>query len=232
MLPLAVLFAAAASAHPTTLAVSPARTVFRAPSSRTLQVSNLSSEDVAVSVAWKALGRPGTPHRWLRIAPGKLVLRGGARGFLTIRADKGASPGDHDVLVLVTGTPTDRSRIAVRLRIGVRVRIRAPGRLRRNVAVDSLRVGGSKRGRALLVSLTNRGNVTEQLGGRVTVTLFRRKRLVSRLRLGRLRELYPATRATAALPYSGRARGFVTALVTVRLAPDVRPVERRYRLLL
>jgi hypothetical protein len=232
MLPMAAVFAVAASAHPVTLAVSPARTVFRAPASRTLQVSNLGSADVAVDVAWKALDRPGATNGWLRIAPGHLVLRRGTRAFLTVRAGHGANPGDHDVLVLVTGSPTDRGRVAVRLRIGVRVRIRAPGRLVRRVAVEGLRVRRSKHRRALLVSVANRGNVTEQLSGRLTVTLVRHARVISRLRLGRLRELYPGTRAIAALPYAGRARGLVTAVVAVRLGAKRRPLVRRYRLLL
>jgi hypothetical protein len=214
------------------LAVSPTRTVFHAPASRTLQVRNLGSEDVAVSVTWKTLGRLAAPQGWLRIAPSRFALRGGTRAVLTVRAGDGATPGDHNGLVLLTGAPNNRGRIAVRLRVGVRVRIRSPGRLIRRVAVDGLRVRRLKQRRALLLSVANRGNVTEQLGGRLTVALVSHNRIISRLRLGRSRELYPGTRALVALPYAGRARGLVTAVVTVRLGPNLRVAKRSYRLLL
>jgi hypothetical protein len=206
--------------------------MFRAPASRTLQVSNLGTDEVAVGVAWKALGSRRAPNGWLRIAPGHLLLRGGGRALVTVRADEGATPGDHDVLVFVTGSATDRGRVAVRLRVGVRVRIRAPGRLIRKVAVNGLRVRRFGHGRALLVSVANRGNVTEALSGRLTVTLTRHSRVISRLRLERVRELYPDTRAVVALPYAGRARGLVTAVVAVRLSALRRPLVRRYHLLL
>jgi hypothetical protein len=62
------------------------------------------------------------------------------------------------------------------------------------------------------------------------VTLFRSGRLVSRLRLGGLRELFPGARASFAMRYSGRVRGLITALVKVRFDGRSRPVERRYRL--
>jgi hypothetical protein len=226
MLAVGTTFAAAA------LAVSPARISFRAPASRTLQVSNLGGEDVAVAVAWKTLGRPAAPRGWLSIAPGRFLLHGGRHALITVRAGDGAAPGDHDVLVLATGSPTDRGRIALRLRVGVRVRIRAPGRLVGRVAVEGVRVRRSKHGRALVVSVANRGNLTEQLGGRLTVALFSHDRVISRLRFAKPRELYPGVRAAVVLPYAGRARGFVTAVVTVRLGPDLRPFRRRYRLLL
>lgn len=210
--------------HPVALTVSPARAVFVAPASRTLQLSNLGTEQVTVDVAWRSLGRAIPPNRWLSIAPRHLVLRSGARSSLTVRAGPGASPGDHNLLVLVTGRPADRSHVAVHLRLGVRVRIRAPGRLVRHVTVLGLRVGRAKRQRTLLVSVANRGNVTEQLRRRVVVTLISHNRVISRLRFGRSRELYPAAHVVLALPYAGRASGVVTALVTVGR------LQRRFRL--
>jgi hypothetical protein len=220
----------AVSTRPVALTVSPARAVLFAPASRTLQVSNLGTEQVTVDVAWRSPGRGIAPNRWLSITPRQLVLRSGARALLTVRAGPGASAGDHHLLVLVTGRPLDRSRIAVQLRLGVRVRIRAPGQLRHRIAVEGLRARRFRSKRALLVSLANRGNVTEQLRGRLTVTLINRNRVISRLRLGRFRELYPGARAVVALPYSGRARGVVTAIVKVRLAAHRQPLVRRYRL--
>jgi hypothetical protein len=213
------------------LAVSPARTVVRAPASRTVLLSNLSNEPLAVDVAWKSLGRRIAPSGWLRVGPRHLALRNGARALLTVRAGPGASPGDHDLLVLVTGHPVQRTRIAVQLRVGVRVRIRAPGRLVHRIALSGLRARHSKRKRALLVSVTNRGNVTEQLRGRLSVTLAAGGRVFSRLRFVRHHDVYPGARATIVLPYAGRVRGVVTAVVKVRLASR-RVLERRYRLLL
>jgi hypothetical protein len=222
----------AVSAVPVALTVSPAHAVLLAPSSRTLQVSNHGTERVALEVDWQSVGYRLGPNHWLSIAPRRLVLRGGARAVLTVRAGPGASPGDHQLLVLITGRPIERGRLAVQIRVGVRVRVRAPGRLVRKLVVDGLRARRLNRERALLVSLANRGNTTEQLRGRLTVTLLARNRFVSRLRLGRSRELYPGTRAVVALPYAGRARGVVTAIVTLRIGANLRPLERRYRLLL
>jgi hypothetical protein len=84
----------------------------------------------------------------------------------------------------------------------------------------------------LLVSIANRGNVTEQLRGRLTVTLLDHNRVTSRLRLSRFRELYPGARAVVRLPYAGRARGVVIAVVRIGLDARLRPVERRFRLVL
>ena len=199
----------AVAAQPVALTVSPARAVLLAPASRTLPLGNLGTERMAVEVAWKSLGPHAGPSRWLTIAPRRLVLRGGARTVLTVRARPGASPGDHAVLVLVTGRPLADPRVAVHLRLGVRLRIR--------------RLKGK---RTLVVAVANRGNVTEQLRGRLTVTLVGHSRVISRLRFGRSRELFPGARAAVALPYAGNARGLVTALVKVRGSPG----ERRYRL--
>lgn len=218
------------SARPVALTVSPAHAVLFAPTSRTLQVSNLGAEQVAVDVAWRSLGRGIAPNRWLSIAPRRLVLRSGRRALLTVRAGPGATPGDHHLLVLVTGRPVNRTRIAVQLRLGVRVHIRAPGQLIHRLAIEGLRTRRFKSKRAMLVSLANRGNVTEQLRGRLTVTLINRNRVISRLRLGRFRELYPGARAVVALPYTGRARGVVTAVVILRLGAHRQPLVRRYRL--
>src|SRR5213078_4634566 len=125
----------------------------------------------------------------------------------------GASPGDHDVLVLVTGRPLGAPRVAVQLRVGVRLRIREPGGLVHRLAVKGLRARRFKGKRTVLVSVANRGNVTEQLRGRLTVTLLRRNRVISRLRLAGRRELYPGMRAVVALPYAGHAHGLLTAIV-------------------
>jgi hypothetical protein len=195
-------------------------------------VSNLGAKPVAVDVAWRSLGRGISPRGWLHISPAHLALRSGGHGFLTLRAGPGASPGDHNLLVLVTGRSADPGGVGVRLRLGVRVRIRAPGRLVHRLALTGIATRRSRSMRAVLVSVANRGNVTEQLRGRVSVTLTTRHRVLSRLRFGRAREVYPGTRATIVLPYAGSARGPVIAVVIVHLGGRARPLQRRYRLLL
>lgn len=228
----ALVSADTVSVRPVALTVSPAHTVLVAPGSRALQLGNLGTKPMAVDVTWRPLASGSAPRRWLRIAPGRLVLRSGAHALLTVRAGTGASPGDHQLLVLVTGRPFESNGLAVRLRVGVRVRVRAPGRLVRRLAVAGLRARRSEGKRALLVSVANRGNVTEQLRGRLTITLVDRGRVVSQLRLVRAREVYPGARALIVLPYAGGVRGVVTAVVKLRLSGRIRPVERRYRLLL
>jgi hypothetical protein len=222
----------AALAAGVALAVSPAHATVLAPASRTVQVSNLGAKPVAVDVAWRSLGRGISPRGWLHISPAHLALRSGGHGFLTLRAGPGASPGDHNLLVLVTGRSADPGGVGVRLRLGVRVRIRAPGRLVHRLALTGIGTRRSRSTRAVLVSVANRGNVTEQLRGRVSVTLTTRHRVLSRLRFGRAREVYPGTRATIVLPYAGSARGPVIAVVIVHLGGRARPLQRRYRLLL
>jgi hypothetical protein len=220
----------AAPAAGVALAVSPARTVMHAPAARTVQVSNTGRGTVAVDIAWTPLGQRRLPAGWLQISPGHLLLQRGARAFLTVRAGAGASPGDHNLLILVTAHPTDRVKVGVQLRLGVRVRIRAPGQLVHRLVLGGLRARELRRRRALLVSIANRGNVTEQLRGRLSLTLSAHDRVLSRLRLVRFRELYPGTRGIVALPYTGAVHGRVTAIVTVRLGAGVRSLERRYRL--
>jgi hypothetical protein len=216
----------AVAVQPVALTVSPARAVLLAPASRTLQVRNLGTERMAVDVAWRSAAPSAGPKRWLSITPRRLVIRGGARTLLTVRAGTGASPGDHHVLVLVTGRPLGAPRVAVQLRVGVRLRIRAPGRLVHRIAVEGLRVRRLKDKRTLLVSVANRGNVTEQLRGRLTVTLLRGNRIISRLRPARRRELYPGKTTAVALPYAGHAHGLLTAIVSIRGGLS----GRRYRL--
>ncbi|MDX6435429.1 MAG: hypothetical protein QOK34_263, partial [Gaiellaceae bacterium] len=83
--------------------------------------------------------------------------------------------------------------------------------------------------RLVFVSVANTGNVTVQLRGSVTASLFRRGKRVGRLRLLAPRALSPGRRTRLALRYSGRVRGPVTALVRVLLGPGIHAVERRYR---
>jgi hypothetical protein len=126
--------------------------------------------------------------------------------------------------VLVVARPVGAARIAVRMRLGVRLRVRVPGRLVRLLAVHGVHIGRRHGRRLVLVSLANEGNVTEQLRGRVTLTLIRRGRLVSRLRYRSRRELAPGSSVVIRLPYAGKAHGAAVALVRAG------PRTFRYRL--
>jgi hypothetical protein len=203
------------------LAVSPARATLLAPASRAIEVRNTGSATLVVDVA-----TPAAP--WLRIRPARIVLHGGARGVLTVRAGLGGRPGDHQVVVLLLARPDGSARIALRMRVGVRLRVRMPGQLVRHVVLRNLRVR-SGRVRRLLLTVANAGNVIEHVR-RATVTLGRGGRSLSRLRTRGTHELVPGARAVLVLPYAGRARGWVTAAVSLELDGGSLPVQRRYRL--
>jgi hypothetical protein len=201
------------------LAVGPARATLIAPAAKALDVSNRGTAGIVVSVE-------NAPAPWLQIRPRLLVLAPGAHRRLTVRAraDMRARPGDHELLLMLLARPQQRARITVRMRVGVRLRVRMPGRLERRIVVRGVRVRKTGRRRLLLVALANAGNVTEPLRGRVTVTLLRAGRLVSRLRYGGSREIFPGARAVVSLPYRGGVRGAVDAVVRAGT------VQRRYRL--
>jgi hypothetical protein len=132
--------------------------------------------------------------------------------------------------VIAIARPIDRSRVAVRIRLGVGVRFRVPGRIVRRAQLGGLQVRRHGSGRTLVVSVANRGNVTEEVRGPLIVTLFRGGRIVSHLRARVPHELYPGTRTVVKLPYVGRVRGAVTAVVKLRFEGGRRPITRRYRL--
>ena len=151
---------------------------------------------------------------------------------MTLRAGAGrdAEPGDHQVLVLLTTRPQHGSRVALRLRLGVRLSVRMPGRVNRRLALGSVRVHRTRGLRFILVPVVNRGNVTVQLRGHVSASLFRRGDRVAWLHLTARPALAPGAHTLLALRYVGRVRGHVIAVVQIRIGPRVRLVERRYRL--
>ena len=213
----------------TNLSVSPARLAIVAPASRRLELRNGGAEPLAIEIVHRSLTVGGVP--WLSVRPSRFVLRAGARGVLTLHARTGnAPPGDHELRLLFTGRPVRDARIGVRLRLGIGVRVRIRGRVVRLVDVRGLHVGKTRHARVLRLSLVNRGNVTEQLGGRVSVALVRNGRAFSRLRARTRLQLFPGARTVLDLRYRGRTRGPVTAVATVALGHGVRRVERRYRL--
>jgi hypothetical protein len=204
----AAALAGATASPPVAVAVSPARLILVAPASRRLQLHNLGAATVVVDI-------PRVRSGLATIRPAHVVLRSGARATLTLRAKQraGVGTGDREVVVLVLARPLRSARVGLRLRLGVRLRMRVRGRLVRRLDVTGVRVRRSHRMRTLLVFVVNRGNVVEQLRGRVAVTLLSRGRSVSRLRSRAARELLPGMRTVIALPYRGGAHGLVTAVV-------------------
>jgi hypothetical protein len=222
---------ASAGRPPIALSVSPARVALAAPASTTIQLRNLGSTRVVIDATPRSVGRRVSP-RWLSIRPREFALRAGSRAVLTLRADvrRRIRPGDHEVVVLFVTHPLERRRVAVRIRLGIRVRVRMPGRMVRRVDVGGVRVLRRRSVRALLVSVANRGNVTEQLRGRVTVTLLRHSRAVASLQPQGPSQLPAGARTVLAARYAGAVRGGVTVVVRLRLGGSVGTVERRYRL--
>jgi hypothetical protein len=214
------------------LSVSPAQVAVVAPGSRRINLRNDGAERVVVDAARRTLGSQAAAKTWLQVVPARFFLRPGKTAVLTLRVRLpwGAEPGKHHVLVLLTTHPLRNSRVAVHVRLGVRVEVRVPGRIVRRLAWGGLRVHRSRGVRFLFVSVANRGNVTVQLRGRVTASLFRRGQQVVRLRPPARRALLPGARALLTLRYGGRVRGPVTAVVQVRLGPGVRAVKHRYRI--
>jgi hypothetical protein len=217
---------------PVALSVSPARIVLIAPASRAVELSNVGAERVVVDITRASRDGRGAAAELLAIRPRHFVLGAGSHRVLTLRvgASGRAGPGDHQLRLLFVARPARAGRVAVRLRLGVGVHVRIPGRTVRRLDVRGLRVRPSAGARMLLVSVANAGNVTEQLRGRLIVTLFRRGRFVSRLRSRAARELYPGTHAVVPLRYRGRVRGVVIAVVKVGRGAPGRPARRRYRI--
>jgi hypothetical protein len=211
------------TASPSTLAVSRGR-------ARSVRLTNLGSSRLVVRVRRSGLavdlrGRPRLVRRpaagrnaapWLSFRPRELAVPAGASRVVdvAVRLPKQAQPGDHHAALVFSTLPLDRVRVGVRLRLAVRVAVRAPGVVRRRVVLRWLRVRRVGRTRRLELRLANRGNVTEELTGRVTISLATAPRIVVPVP-GR-RELLPGREGVLAAVYRGRYRGIATARVEVR----------------
>jgi hypothetical protein len=211
------------------LSASPARLTLASGELQRIRLRNFGASRVTVDSSLSGLavdvrGRPALTSRptegrnaagWLRVRPRRFTIQ--ARGVATVsvraRVPRRAQPGDHQAAVVLATRPLERGRVGVRMRLAVRVSIRAPGRVRRRVEIRGLVVRRVGRARLLEVRLANRGNVTEKLAGRVTVSLPGRAAL--RVRASR-RELLPGRDGVVAVMYRGTARGVLHARVGVR----------------
>jgi hypothetical protein len=215
---------------PVALSVSPAHVALAAPGSRAIRLRNLGTRQVVVDAVRRALGTRAPATRWVKIVPARVVLRPGASAAFALRVvpRPRAAPGDHHVLVLLVARPVAAASVTVRMRLGVVVRMRVPGRIVRSLELRGLRVLRHRSDRTLLASVANRGNVSEELRGRITIVLVRGGHVVARLRAAGRRDLRPGMRAVFRARYAGRVRGVVRARVAVRIAGARRPLQREY----
>ena len=241
----AVALAAAAlsvgSAPPVVLSVSPAHLAL-APGGRTaIHVRAVSGGRLFLrtSIAGLALDARGRPQivrsrdaaPWLTLQPQSNVAGpDGATFIVRSRRPSGARPGDHTAILLVTATAPAGKAIAVGMRVGLVVTVRVGGRSTRRVDVIAVRARAAVRGgRLVAVTVANRGDRIEAVGGaRLAVTLVRRGRVVGRFRVPR-RQLLPRTRAVVTF----RTRSIVSGPVVARIAivrPDGRTSARTFPL--
>ena len=236
----ALLAVAILSPANVTLTASPTRVALSGAGRQVVQMAAAGARlPVEVSVRGYTLdlhGRPRIapasrrPVPWLSVSPRHLTVGRRAAG-ITVRAvpPRGARPGDHLALVLLTASATSRRGVVTRMRIGVVVRLRVPGRFPRRIELRRLTVRRAGRARLLELTLANTGAALESIGRReLTVTLRAGGRVLARLRPAP-RDLLPHSRGLVALRYGGRARGKVVARVELE-HPGVRRASRLFRL--
>jgi hypothetical protein len=234
----AALLAASASAGaaraPVSLIASPAHLAIRGSGAAVVGVTNSGSQPAVLDAARGGFaldlrGRPRVLARrvsWLSVRPARLTIAPGATASVAVsaRVPRGAEPGDHSELVLLTTRPLAGAGLAVRMRLGVVVVVRAPGKVVRRLAV--VRVHARRRRLELLVA--NRGNVTERVSRPcVRVTIRRGARVLARLHPLE-RDLLPHTAGIVEVPYRRPARGRVSARID--FAPGPPCLDGRWRI--
>jgi hypothetical protein len=221
------------------LSASPLRVTLRGASSTVITVRNPGGRALRVDVARAGFARSlsGRPRvqrgrraiAWLRVRPLRLRIAARAKATLHVsaRPPRGAAPGDHLALALLTTRPLGVRRVRLRLRVGVIVVLHVRGRIVRRLDPRSLTIRRTGSLRMLELLVVNRGNVTERLSDdRLRLKLLRRGRVFATLR-PRGRELLPRSVGIAEFAYRGRVRGDVLAQVAVR--PEVHGPRRSFR---
>lgn len=228
----AVPFTAAA------LAVSawPARVVVAAPGHTTIHVSNPGPDAVALAAAASgyALDVRGHPRvtvrcAWLTVRPARvrLIPNGTADLDVAVARPRGASPGDHASLVLLTTEPPAGRRVVARLRLGVVVVARVPGLLVHRLVLGSLRVVRRPRATIVDLAVANRGNVDEWIGARRVSLQLRRHGSVVATLWAVPRRLLARSGGLVRLACARLVRGPVTAVMAVARPRDGVPALRR-----
>ena len=247
--PLAVLALVPAQAGtralspPLALAASPVRVVLGGAGWSTVRVTNPSRAAVTVDTATSgfALDLGGRPHAaaagaapaWLTVAPRRFRLRSRGSALVTVsaRIPHGASPGEHDALLLLRTRARVGSSVPIVMQVGVVIVVRVHGPTVRRLEISVLRIRRVARRRTLLLTLRNRGNVSEVLPvRRLRVVLRRGHRLLATL-LPPRRELLPHSVGVISMRYHGGARGALIAVVELRRPrPSVAVVRRSFRI--
>jgi hypothetical protein len=236
---------AGAARRPVVLTAAPARLGLAGSARALVRVTNSGTKRVLVDVsrAGFALDLRGRPRivrrgdarsasRWLTVRPAHFTLGPLSTASLAVtsKLPPRAEPGDHDALVLLSTRPLRNARLAVRLRMGLVVVVRAPGRIARRLELRRLRVVRRGRGRALELTVANRGNVTESLERALAVvSSVRSGRRVATLVAGS-RDLRPRTRGVIEFRFRGHPRGVMTARVVIYAEHGQRAVRRTYRI--
>jgi len=246
LVPAAAGSASSKTSEPLGLTAAPARLVLHRSGAATVRLRNPGKKPVAVEVAAAGLaldlhGRPrivkrGGPRSaagWLTLRPAHITLGSHKAGALLVsaRVPRGAEPGDHDALVLLSTRPLRQARVSVRLRLGIVVVVRAPGAVVRRLNLRRLRVALRRGGtRALELVVVNSGNVTERLV-HVRATL---SRPASRRRITTVgaspRELRSHTRGLLEFRLRTGATGPVTVRVVVPAEPGRPVISRTYHI--
>jgi hypothetical protein len=162
----------------------------------------------------RILAAPSAAAPWLRVSRRSLAV-GRAGAALTVRAapPRGARPGDHVVLVLLTAAVPSSRGVLLRMRIGIPVSIRVPGAVAKPLALRGLRVRRVGRARVLELMCANVSSVVRSIRAHdLTVALLVHGRVVARLHPAP-RELFPHARGIVELHYGGARRGRVVARI-------------------
>lgn len=226
MIATAVLAATLAASPPQiALSASPSRLAVRPGAIDLVRLRTATRRPLTVEahVAGYALDLHGRPRiaaavPWLTVRPRRLTVRpSGAVLVVSTRRLRGAGPGDHSALVLLTASAPSAGRVLVRIRIGLVVTVRVPGVVVHRLAVRAVHV----RRRLIELTLANRGNVVEPIDrSHLRLTLLRHGRVVARLRPER-RRLLPRAAGLVELRYDGRAYGRVTARLELSVPPRI-----------
>jgi hypothetical protein len=154
---------------------------------------------------------------------------------LTVRAGalRGARPGDHATLLLLSALRPGRRAIGVAVRVGVVVVLRARGPVARRLSLGSVRVQRVGGRHVLRIGIVNRGDLDEWIGrDRLQLTLRRAGRVVGRP-VSLPRRLLARSRGVVLASVRGHPRG--RCALEVRLArprPRSPAVRRRYKVML
>jgi hypothetical protein len=219
-----------ATPPPVALAASPLRVVLAGAGWSTVRVTNAGGASVTVDTATSGFaldlgGRPrvaavtaGTAPAWLTVAPRRLRLRAGASALVTVsaRIPRGASPGEHDALLLLRTRARTAGSVPIVMQVGVVIVVRVHGPTIRRLEIRALRVRRVARRRTLLLMLRNRGNVSEVLPVRRLRVVLRRGRRVLATLLPPRRQLLPHSSGVVSMRYAGGARGALVAVVELR----------------